>query len=278
MNQNIKKTGFLELSDNLEEWQEGHWIAKGVQPEVSYPESHHALLLEEQQSSFWYDHRKKCLEIILDKFPCDSLLDVGGSNGLLASHLSKSTCVQVLEPHAIGIQNALSLGLKPVIQADFRTAGFKDNSIPAIGLFDVLEHIEEDQLFLKEIERTLQPGGLLYMTVPAYNFLWSDFDTQVGHFRRYNRKTVTQNLKSAGFQLEYFTYMFAPLPVPIWFKRVLGGKRQATKTTATHYRNKGLMGKLLKTLLSPEYGMIKNQVRIPWGSSCLCVAKKVSRT
>ncbi|MFY0591950.1 methyltransferase domain-containing protein [Roseivirga sp.] len=268
---------FLKRAGNLEERSSGHWVGKGQNLDVSYPASHHNILLEEQEKSFWYRHRKKCLSLILDSFPTREILDVGASNGLLASYLSTKSRFAILEPHVAGIENAVSLGIKPVIQADFLTAAFEQDSIPAIGLFDVLEHIEHDLTFLKEVRRTLEPGGKLYLTVPAFHALWSEFDVQVGHFRRYNRKRLEEQLKLAGFEIEYFTYLFAPLPLFIWIQRVIGGKKSATATTKSHYAEGGIIGSMLKRLLSPEFYMIRKQKTVPWGSSCLCVVSKPQR-
>jgi 2-polyprenyl-3-methyl-5-hydroxy-6-metoxy-1,4-benzoquinol methylase len=49
----------------------------------------------------------------------------------------------------------------------------------------VLEHIDDEQAFLREIRRCLAPGGRIYLSVPAGRWLWSDDDVQAGHFRRY---------------------------------------------------------------------------------------------
>lgn len=261
-------------TENLKEVSEGLWINKSQDTEVSYPESHHDLLLEEQETSFWYRHRKKCLSQVLKTFPTPVLLDIGASNGVLSAHLSKSTQVAMLEPHAAGIQNAARLGVKPLIQSSFQQAGFKENCIPAAGLFDVLEHIEDDLSFLKEVVRCLQPGARLYITVPAYQTLWSDFDKRVGHFRRYNRQNLTKTLIDAGLQIEYFTYLFSPLPIPILFKRTFNSHEKSAAAGNHHYNINSLMGRILNALLRPEYFMIKNKLGIPLGSSCLCVASK----
>ena len=74
--------------------------------------------------------------------------------------------------------------LNNIICADFLNTDFKADTISAAGLFDVMEHIENDISFLRSINYILLTGGYLFITVPAYNFLWSKEDTLACHFRR----------------------------------------------------------------------------------------------
>jgi hypothetical protein len=50
---------------------------------------------------------------------------------------------------------------------------------------EVLEEIGDGSRFARKIRRCLVPGGRVYLTVPAGNWVWSDDDVQAGHFRRY---------------------------------------------------------------------------------------------
>ena len=56
---------------------------------------------------------------------------------------------------------------------------------------DVLEHIQDDYSTLKEWKNTLKPNGLLLITVPAFQHLWSSHDIFLGHHRRYNKKDIS---------------------------------------------------------------------------------------
>jgi len=94
----------------------------------------------------------------------------------------------VIEPGLQGAMNAHRKGLNPVICSSLEDAGFKTHLIPAVGLFDILEHIEDDIGFLTTIKTLLVPNGKLYITVPAYNFLRSVEDNYAGHYRRYTLK------------------------------------------------------------------------------------------
>ena len=116
-----------------------------------------------------------------------------------------------------------------MICSTFEDAGFRQNTLPAVGMFDVLEHVEDDAGFLRTLHETMIPDGRLYLTVPAYQWLWLAEDTYAGHFRRYTLSSLTSILNRAGFDVEFRSYMFsmAPIFVPDGASRTYcGSKRQ----------------------------------------------------
>jgi len=264
-----------EISDNLVEINPGLWSVNNLKEKISYPESNHQIQKDFQQNSFWYKHRSNCIKKLIQKFPSNTILDIGGSNGQLTLELQEITNAILMEPGAKGIKNALHKGLSPVIHSSFQDAAIKENVLPAVGLFDVLEHIKDDLEFLKKIEHSLIPGGILYISVPAYQFLWSEFDSSVGHFRRYNKGSLNEVLTKAGYDIEYLSYIFYVLPLPMWFfRKVFLKVKTSSQQIKLHKRKNSLIGKFLQFILSIESIFISNGKSIPFGSSCICVAKK----
>lgn len=215
----------------------------------------------------------------MKRYPCEWLLDVGGGNGFVSKHLEDNgtPCV-LLEPEEAGVQNALQHGLERVIKGSLQSASFYPNSIPAIGLFDVLEHIEKDQALLEETYRVLQPNGKLFLTVPAYSWLWSGFDEEVGHKRRYTLRRLRKQLESAGFIVLYSSYLFNLLVLPIFVKRRLRfGKRRPYASTLRkqeHLPSQHFFGKVLLRLLKVDHLAITYGLSLPFGSSCFMIAIK----
>ena len=66
----------------------------------------------------------------------------------------------------------------------------KDILFDTILYIDVLEHIEKDSLELDLAAKLLSVGGKLIVLSPAHSFLYSPFDKSIGHYRRYNEKTL----------------------------------------------------------------------------------------
>lgn len=266
-----------DLSDNLVQVMPGLWSVPGLNEDISYPEINHEIQKDFQENSFWYTHRSNCLKELVRNFTSSAILDIGGSNGQLTKELGELTQTVLMEPGEKGVKNALANGLSPVIYASLQDAKLKKDTLPAAGIFDVLEHIADDLDFLKNIRNALKPDGRLYISVPAYQFLWSEFDASVGHFRRYNKKTLTTLLNKAGYQVEFFSYMFYALPFPMWLFRKIFRKAKSSshESTDLHKSKKSWTGKILQFLLMPELLIIKNGKSVPFGSSCICVAKKL---
>ncbi len=154
--------------------------------------------------------------------PAGALFDIGGGNGFVSLALERAGFETVLvEPGPQGASHAKREGLKTVIRATTESAGFRPASLPAVGLFDVIEHIADDTAFLKSIGNLMVKGGRIYMTAPAYPVLWSDEDEAAGHFRRYRLKGLEATAVKAGFEIEFSSHIFRFLPIPIVLFRSL---------------------------------------------------------
>ena len=91
----------------------------------------------------------------------------------------------------------------------------------SVGLFDVLEHIEDEAVALNLIHSLLEPSGRLFLTVPAYQFLYSSEDREAGHFRRYTIPRLHRVLANSNFRIEFSSYIFTPLPPLVFLSRTI---------------------------------------------------------
>ena len=253
------------------------WALQG-KTEISYPRGGHASIADIEESSFWFKHRNAVIAAVVRRFPPPGpVFDIGGGNGYVSLGLCRAgfDCL-VIEPGPIGAHNALGRGLA-VVQAPFQDLMIADASIPAAGLFDVLEHIQDDRGALTNLHRVLQPGGRLYIAVPAYNFLWSGEDDHAGHFRRYTLNLLRQRLVEAGFTVDYGTYFFLILLLPVFLLRALPAKFGISIVNdpgQDHAAPVGFVSRLLKRSFAWERRRIEAGKTFPLGASCLVVARK----
>jgi len=272
-----------DISDGLILGKDGIWYSNNSQP-VYYPSKGNDAYFNIEEASFWFKHRNNCILSIVRLYPPEeggTLFDIGGGNGFVSLGLKNAGYdVALVEPGQNGALNAKNRGVQTVICATTDSAQFKPHSLPAIGLFDVVEHIEDDLSFLKSINQLLKPGGRLYMTVPAYPFLWSDEDVAAGHFRRYTVKSVRHVLKKAGFKVDFSTYVFWMLPAPITILRMLpyriGFSKAGTKlhnVPRDHATKNRTISYILELLLRLEIELLNKSKSIYLGSSCLITAK-----
>ena len=280
-NDNFAPIDISAMSANLEQRGDGIWVSRN-RSEISYPEEGNLHCLALETSSFWFEHRNQCILEVMRRCPPPGMVfDVGGGNGYVALGLQQTGIpVTLVEPGLTGVQNAAKRGVNQLICSTLEDAGFIPGSFPAAGVFDVLEHIEDQQGFLQNLYKLLIPGGRVYLTVPAFNSLWSVADEYAGHYRRYTKKELSDVLVKAGFRVEYSTYIFFMLPPPILLFRALpsrfGMRKQQdwVSYTLEHSQRSGLSGRLLRKMLGWELAQIRAGKAIPVGGSCLVAAAK----
>jgi SAM-dependent methyltransferase len=252
---------------------------------ISYPEQGNEACFEVEDQSFWFRHRNDCIRELVRTFPPTEkgpIFDVGGGNGFVAKGLMDAGWdVVLVEPGPSGARNAKKRGLEHVICGTTHSAGFNAGSLPAIGVFDVVEHIEDDLAFLRHLWDLLEPGGMLYLTVPAFNFLWSHEDVDGGHFRRYTVGGMNKKLAEAGLKPVFGTYIFGFLPLPVFLFRSLPyrlglvGKGSAGKEVKRdHSKKQGLLGAMMARSFELELNRIRVGKTCKLGGSCLFTARK----
>jgi SAM-dependent methyltransferase len=89
----------------------------------------------------------------------------------------------------------------PVLQFDLIRCPMPDESLDALVLLNVLEHIRDDAGAVQQLYRTLKPGGVAVIEVPAGPNLFDVYDKMLMHFRRYSLRSITTLLQSAGFEI-----------------------------------------------------------------------------
>jgi SAM-dependent methyltransferase len=273
------------IAPGLELREDGIWYSPDAQP-VSYPAEGHVACIALEDGSFWFRHRNRCIVAAVRAFPPPdggTIFDIGGGNGFVARGLLDAGFDTVLlEPGTAGAHNAQRRGVPQIICATTETAQLRDDSLPAVGLFDVIEHIEDDVAFLKSLRAKLRRGGRLYATVPAYQALWSKDDVHAGHFRRHTRDSIARTIASAGFETDFATHIFRPLPLPIFLFRALpdrlgiaSSREKRKRNESEHQVSGGTISRALDRVLASEVREISAARPIRFGGSCLVVGHAV---
>ncbi len=268
------------IARNIQWSTEGFWVCPSPSGEISYPAEGNRTCFAVEDGSFWFQHRNACILQAVSLFPprCP-LFDIGGGNGFVAKALQDAGFEVVLvEPGPEGVRIARRRGVRQVIYGSFEGPDFLPGGIPSAGLFDVLEHIEDDRAFLKRIHSGLEQAGRLYLTVPAIQGLWSNEDVYAGHYRRYDAGDLRALLESTGFAVEFASTFFKFLSLPILLFRTLPSRLGIGRPGAGSGRQHGMavpaMNRPLRWLTERELSRIRASRRTHGGSSCLVVAKK----
>ncbi|MBK7619118.1 MAG: class I SAM-dependent methyltransferase [Flavobacteriales bacterium] len=274
---------FEEVATNITKGEDGIYYSRS-NSKISYPEEGNDNFMQVEENSFWFTHRNNIIAgSVKQHSPDTTFFDIGGGNGFVAKRLQDEGIQTILvEPGKTGAFNAKKRGIENVLCSTLDDAEFLDQSIDSIGLFDVVEHIEDDRSFLKNIHKYMKNDGFVYITVPAFNFLWSDEDDDAGHFRRYSRAQMENLLKDLGFKIVLSTYIFSILPIPVFLFRSLPSRlgfyknsNELEKHQSAHEQRKGILNSIMQRIWSWELSRVTKNKRVPIGGSCFIIARKI---
>src|SRR5581483_5167559 len=171
-----------------------------------FPAESFERLVALEEKYFWFLSRNEMILWALKKWlrQKGKLLEIGCGTGFVLSALERALPEMEMfgsEIYATGLsQAATRLKRSGLFQMDARRIPYRDE-FDVIGLFDVLEHIPEDEDVLRQAYLALKPQGGLLLTVPQHGFLWSYVDEISHHVRRYERRDLLEKVKRAGFEV-----------------------------------------------------------------------------
>ncbi|WP_147125080.1 class I SAM-dependent methyltransferase [Shimia ponticola] len=240
--------------------------------EISYTETHKV-----QSTHWWYQGRLAILTAVFDRYLTRGsdarILEIGAGSGVNIPLLQEFGQVEAVEMHPGG---------RAMIAERFEGVDVRDGALPdaavfagqtydVVGMFDVLEHVEPHVEALVAIRENLSPDGRLFLTVPAYQWLWSQHDEAMHHFRRYNADGLRSAFEEAGWQVEqvgYFNTILFPLALIARLKdRILRPAISSGMSVPS-----GFVNRLFHRLFASEARRVAKG-GYPFGLSLMVVAK-----
>lgn len=229
----------------------------------------------DQPDYWWYRARTQLLHAALGDHlgTPRRLLDVGSADGPSVAWMQGDH-----ERFTIDLDPS---GLVPGsgVCASALALPFADATFDVVGAFDVIEHCEPEAAAIAELARVLEPGGRLLVSVPAYQWAWSDHDVRAGHHRRYTLPRLVTAVEGAGFRVLRATYGFAAVFPMFAAERAVRRRRAARGRSA---EPQGLpqvsapVDRVLTGLSSAEARLLRRH-DLPFGSSIFLAAEKPAR-
>ena len=235
-------------------------------------------LFQLESGHFWFATRNRIILWGLQKYlpQTRTFFEVGCGTGFVISSLARALPSLQLSASEILVTGLnFAAGRAPraeMFQMDARSIPF-DSEFDAIGAFDVIEHIEEDDVVLREIWRALKPGGGVLLTVPQHPFLWSPLDDVSFHKRRYTSLELGARLRQAGFEVLHMT-SFVSLLLPLMLLSRMQYKIQNHKSSFDELRISPAMSRLFSVVSRLEEWLIKRDISLPAGGSLFAIARR----
>lgn len=236
-------------------------------------------LYELEDTYWWYVGRRYIIQKLLSKYvhSPESIVDIGCGTGSNLHMLSKfSDKVRGLDISEQAIAYCHDRGFQNVELIRPAEALPINGDADLVTMFDVLEHVADDRVMLSQIYTGLRPGGHLVLTVPAYQFLWSEHDEVLHHKRRYTRRQLVAKLKEQGFTIVKSSYAIVfSCPAIILYRAVKGllNRFMVTSHHTSHVKLPNVINSFFISLLRIE-GTLLQWIDFPFGTSIVVVAKK----
>jgi SAM-dependent methyltransferase len=248
------------------------------EPESGFPEEAFEHLAALEDGHFWFRSRSRLIVWALERhFPeAKSLLEVGtGSGVVLQAIRARYPSLELVgvDQSSEALRHAATRVDARLLELDAQDLPF-DEEFDVVCAFDVLEHVDDDERALAELAAAARPRGGLLVTVPQYDWLWSQGDDYGRHRRRYTKRDLETTVERAGFTVVRSTaWVFSLLPVlaasRLWEKRRRGRYDPKRELELPKPINRAL-----EAILDAERLAIERGVTLPFGSSRLVVAEK----
>jgi SAM-dependent methyltransferase len=233
-----------------------------------------------EAGNFWFRSRNALLQKVMRRhFPqAANILEIGCGTGFVLANIRATYPAARLSGSDI-FTEGLGFAKQRVpsatlFQMDATAIPFREE-FDLVGAFDVLEHIEDDELALAQIHAACRSGGGVIFTVPQHPSLWSRMDEYAHHKRRYTRAGLLGKMEKAGFRVRYAT-SFVTLLLPVmWLSRLL----QRNAPPVEDGMDPGLkihplLNAAFGAVMAFERGLLSLGITLPAGGSLLVVAEK----
>ena len=238
-----------------------------------FPATGHGILRRLREGHYWFDHRKACIRDAVNGCIGNALgprvLEFGCGDGDVLGALARDHRAFGFDRGLEGLATARS-GSLSVVAGEGAAPPFS-RCFDLVGLFDVVEHVQDDVGLLRIASSLARPRGWVLLTVPADPALWTTLDEYAGHERRYTRAMVEELCRKASLELVSVAPMFRFLWPLARLRAAVRGSGPVVDPER-EYRVGALSNRILSTALRVERRLFVRSSRGN-GTSWLAVAR-----
>jgi SAM-dependent methyltransferase len=258
---------------------------------TTFDPAHFSRLAAVERDHFWFRARRRAIKSVLapevaSLAPGYRVLEVGCGTGSVMRALEEVCAhgtVIGMDLYREGLRFVDPASRGRLVQGDLAALPFRSR-FEVVGLFDVLEHFEDDLAVLASIRQLLREGGSLVLTVPARRALWSYFDIAADHKRRYEMAELRRKLVESGFDVPFLSpYMCTIYPLVRGGRKLasLGRRSREARRAEAELLNEELrivpvVNPFLAAGLGWESRWLAARKALPFGTSLIAIARSRS--
>lgn len=206
-----------------------------------------------------------------------NILNIGSATGRTSEILQEFGNVVSVEYDQESAEFSKTILTTPVINGSINDLPFPNEKFDLVCAFDVIEHVKNDENAIVEMYRVCKPAGSLFLTVPAFQSLWSTHDEINHHYRRYMKNQLLKLFTKSMGGVTKVTYFNSILFIPIFILRKVQvfflSKGTVDGKSDFESIQSPIINKIFYFMFSLERSMIK-KMSIPFGVSILLLWKK----
>ncbi len=236
-----------------------------------------------EHNDWWFVARRRIVFELISEFLNGNdktlkMLDAGCGTGITLQHLGRFGQAFGVDSEPIALEFCRVRKERLLACSVLGAMPFPNGFFDIVTCLDVIEHIDDDQRAISEIGRVIRPGGLLCLTVPAFQFLWSDHDVINHHKRRYRRNRILELLgKNFTVQrISYYNTYLLPIAVTVrmlkrFYMALFPSAVREVKAENTYLPRS--INRLFAMIFGSEVHRLKRGA-FPVGLSIICIARK----
>ena len=249
--------------------------------------SAYAEFRDEEGKHWWFIGRKNIFSHLIRRILRDregrptTALDLGCGMGGMLDELAVHAQVYGTDIEQSALAHCRDRGYSRVFKAHGQRLPLPDASLDLICAFDTLEHIPEERETIAECFRLLKPGGRIFLSVPAYQMLYSHQDKVVHHQRRYTAGELARKLTAGGFRVtraSYINFLLFPAILPILMliklkEAIFPPGDDMSSSNVSISRPPGWINRILAAIFSFERHLLTG-CSVPVGHSLIAIGQK----
>jgi len=238
----------------------------------------YATMAEREKTYWWHLGRLRIIETYISKAKGNKkkfkIMNIGCGTGGTIDMLENFGSVDNVDISDDAIKFMRDQGYKNITKVKDIKLPFKDKTYDMVGAFDVLEHIDNQVEALREWKRIIKDDGAIVITVPAYQWLWSDHDVSLHHKRRYTTTRLALAAREAGLKPQKKSYAIVfSLPLIVGFRFINKALGRKADSETSYVDVPSWVNSLFSNLLYAEAKLHKF-MRFPAGTSVVTILRK----